>query len=107
MVNNLFSDLPPDLPEEMIDVIAKSSHVRIERIVSTGHSSPDGFWYDQSEHEWVVVLRGEAMVMFEEESSPRHLQAGDYLLIPAHHKHRVEWTTLEEPTVWLAMFFAE
>lgn len=59
-MNNLFADLPTDLPEELVEVLTENKHVRIERIISTGHASPDDFWYDQDEHEWVVVLKGEA-----------------------------------------------
>ena len=55
-MNNLFAGLPTDLPEELVDVLAENKHDRIERIVSTGHASPDGFWYDHEEAEWVIVL---------------------------------------------------
>ena len=85
-------------------------HVRIERIVSTGHASPKGFWYDQVENEWVVVLKGEAKLRFQSlrgYEEPITMKPGDYTLIPARKKHRVEWTTPEEPTVWLAVFFGE
>ncbi len=103
-MSNLFADLPDDLSEELVETIANSKHVRIERIVSTGHSSPEGFWYDQDEHEWVVVLKGEARLVFEDVSEPVHLKVGDHINIPAHQKHRVEWTTPDEPTIWLAVF---
>ena len=102
---SLFSDLPDSLPEELIDVLAESGSVRIERIVSTGHRSPDDFWYDQTEHEWVVVLKGAARLRFEDEEQPIELKPGDFIAIPAHCKHRVEWTTPDEPTVWLAVFY--
>lgn len=82
-------------------------HVRIERIVSTGHPSPEGFWYDQDEHEWVVVLMGRAKLIFEGNSEPVEMGPGDYMNIPAHRKHRVEWTSPDEPTVWLAVFYSE
>jgi len=100
---NVLSDLPQSLPEELIEVLAESPHVRIERIVSTGHTSPPGFWYDQHEAEWVVLLSGAATLEFERES--HSLTRGDHLLIPPHRKHRVSWTTPDEPTVWLAVFF--
>lgn len=103
-MGNLFSELPADLPEELADVLVEAPHSRIERIVSTGQSSPDGFWYDQDEHEWVVVLKGEARLEFRDgEALP--MRPGDHVLIPAHRKHRVAWTTPEEPTVWLAVHF--
>jgi cupin 2 domain-containing protein len=104
-VQNLFADLPNSLPEELVDVLAQTERVRVERIVSTGQASPVGFWYDQPQHEWVVVLRGEAKLLLESERAPRHLKAGDHVVIPARCKHRVEWTSPTEPTVWLAVFF--
>lgn len=106
-VDNLFADLPASIAEELTTVLVDTSQVRIERIVSCGQRSPDGFWYDQHETEWVVVLSGSAQLLLAGESEPRHLSAGDHLLIPAHVKHRVEWTTPDEPTVWLAVFFAD
>ncbi len=102
---NLFDDLPTGLPEELVDVLAESNQVRIERIVSTGHASPKGFWYDQDEAEWVVVLKGEAELQFEGEEKHHHMKPGDHLLIPAHTRHRVQWTSPTEPTLWLAVFF--
>jgi cupin 2 domain-containing protein len=102
---NLFQNLPIDVPEELVEVLVESKHVRIERIVSTGHASPDGFWYDQEEHEWVVVIKGEARLHFAGDDEPISMKPGDHLLIPAHKKHRVTWTTPEEPTVWLAVFY--
>jgi cupin 2 domain-containing protein len=103
-MNNLFIALPASLPEELVEVLASGEHVRIERIVSTGQASPPGFWYDQDESEWVVVLRGEARLLLDGERAPLVLKAGDYVLIPPHCRHRVEWTTPDEPTVWLAVF---
>lgn len=103
-MTNLFHDLPTQLPQELVTTLLSAENVRIERIVSHGHSSPAGFWYDQDEAEWVVVLRGAARLRFEDESSSTELRPGDSLHIPAHRKHRVEWTTPDEPTVWLAVF---
>jgi cupin 2 domain-containing protein len=105
--DNLFADLPDSLVEELTTVLARSPQVRIERIVSRGQCSPEGFWYDQDEAEWVVVLRGSAKLLVEGAPDPLHMSAGDHLLIPAHSKHRVEWTTPDEPTIWLAVFFAD
>jgi len=100
---NLFAELPVNLPEELVEKLVDTQEVRIERIVSAGHSSPQGFWYDQAESEWVVVLCGEAVLEFEDEE--RMLKPGDYVLIPAHRKHRVHSTSSMEPTVWLTVFF--
>jgi cupin 2 domain-containing protein len=103
--DNLFADLPTTLPEELIEVLAETPHVRIERIVSTGHASPEGLWYDQDQHEWVVVLRGRAKLLFKDDDEPVEMGPGDWINIPAHRKHRVAWTTPDEPTVWLAVFY--
>ncbi len=99
--DNLFSDLPAELPSELFVTLLQSAQVRIEKIVSYGHASPDGFWYDQDEHEWVVVLRGMARLTIEDECVA--LKTGDFINIPAHRRHRVEWTTSDEPTIWLAI----
>jgi cupin 2 domain-containing protein len=79
--------------------------VRIERIVSKGHSSPESGWYDQEENEWVVVLKGAAKLRFEQDGKLVELDAGDYINIPARVRHRVEWTNPEMETVWLAFFY--
>jgi cupin 2 domain-containing protein len=102
---NLLGDLPARLDAEQISALITSVHLRIERIVSTGQASPPGFWFDQDWAEWVLVVAGSAGLLFEGESEPRVLQAGDYLLIPAHRRHRVAWTDVEHPTVWLAVHF--
>jgi len=103
---NLLEDVPATLFEELVEVLAANRHVRIERIVSTGHRSSEGFWYDQDEHEWVVVLKGEATLVFDDGKSVQ-MRIGDQLLIPARRRHRVEWTTPGEPTVWLAVFYRD
>src|SRR5215204_3145177 len=75
-------------------------------IVSTGQASPPGFWYDQPLDEWIVVLAGSAGLLVEGEDGPRTLRAGDHVHLPAHCRHRVEWTDAARPTVWLAVHFA-
>ena len=105
MTSKLFADLPSNLPDELFTTLLEANNLRIERIVSHGHSSPEGFWYDQVQHEWVVVLQGAARLSMEGEI--KELKTGDYINIPAHQKHRVEWTTPAEPTVWLAVFYGE
>ena len=100
---NLFADLPANLPEELFTTLLQAPGVRLERIVSHGHQSPDDFWYDQPESEWVVVLKGEAKIEFED--GIIQLGPGDHLNIPAHRKHRVAWTTPDEPTIWLAVHY--
>lgn len=106
-MHNLLKNLPADLTEEVVEVLAEGKNVRIERIVSHGQASPADFWYDQAQAEWVAVIQGEAQVLFEGEDAPVHLRAGDYLTIAAHRKHRVAWTKPDEPTIWLAVFFEE
>ena len=101
---NLYSDLPGALPNELTETLVRAKHIRIERIVSQGHASPAGFWYDQEESEFVLLVQGAARLRFEEEVV--ELKPGDWIEIAAHRKHRVEWTTPEEKTVWLAVFYA-
>jgi cupin 2 domain-containing protein len=100
---NLFAKIPERLVQEEFTVLAEFPGTRIERIVSTGHASLPGFWYNQERTEWVILLRGSAALMFEGEDAPIILRPGDYLEIPAHRRHRVEWTDATEPTVWLAV----
>ena len=104
-VRNLLAGLPTALPEERVDVLASSPGVRVERIVSLGHASPAGFWYDQEQAEFVVLLSGAARLRFAESDAVVELRAGDSLLIPAHARHRVEWTDPAAPAVWLAVHF--
>ena len=105
MTTNLFTDLPSNLPDELFSTLFEANKLRIERIVSHGHSSPDGFWYDQEEHEWIILLKGAARLTVDD--STVELRQGEYLNIPSHTKHRVEWTTPDEPTLWLAVFYGD
>lgn len=100
---NLLSNVPTDLSDEVFETLLAADNVRIERIVSQGHASPEGFWYDQDQHEWVVVLHGAARLQFENEVI--ELVSGDCVNIPAHRRHRVEWTTPDEATIWLAVHY--
>ena len=102
MRGNLF-DLPVPLPEEeLFEAILPDRGVLVERIVSTGQATPEGEWYDQDRDEWVALLRGWAVLSFEDGRRMR-LSAGDYLLIRAHERHRVEQTCADPPCVWLAV----
>jgi cupin 2 domain-containing protein len=92
-------------PEEVTEVLAGSDVVRIERIVSNGQSSPPGFWYDQEEDEWVALLSGAATLTLRDPDETIELVPGDHLLIPAGRPHRVEWTSPERETIWLAVFY--
>ena len=104
---NIFADLPEDIDQECIEELIKGRTCRIERIVSRGQASPPGFWYDQEEHEWVLVLCGQARLQFEGQAESVALAPGDHLQIPAHTKHRVEWTDPTVETIWLAVFWKE
>ena len=100
---NVFAGLPSKLAAEQFMPLLTTPELRIERIVSDGHASPPGGWYDQDQAEWVIVLQGSAGVLFDGETAPRRLNRGDYVHIPAHARHRVAWTDHNEPTVWLAI----
>ncbi|RVT91571.1 cupin domain-containing protein [Rhodovarius crocodyli] len=98
---NLF-DLPPAGGAERFDTLLTRPGVTIERIVSTGQASPEGFWYDQDRDEFVLLLSGAARLTIEGQA-PRDLRPGDWLHLPAHCRHRVEYTQAEPATVWLAV----
>jgi cupin 2 domain-containing protein len=100
-IANIFDGLPQHLPGEVVQTLIRAEDVRIERIVSHGHVSPADFWYDQPQHEWVIVLKGAARLQYED--GMIEMKAGDFVNIPAFKKHRVDWTTPDEPTVWLGV----
>jgi cupin 2 domain-containing protein len=99
---NIFAGVGPAAGEETTTLAARPGAV-VERIVSTGQASPPGFWYDQDWTEWVIVLAGEARLRIEDEAAARTLRAGDWLELPPRLRHRVEWTSADPPTVWLAV----
>jgi len=102
---NLYDDIPANLPDELFTDILATDAFRVERIVSHDHASPDGFWYDQEQSEWVMVLQGAARILFDEPADAVELGPGDCLNIPAHKRHRVEWTAPDQRTVWLAIHY--
>jgi cupin 2 domain-containing protein len=102
---NIFAGIAENRPEELLETLLGTEHIRIERIVSCGQASPPGFWYDQEWQEWVFLLEGAAAVAFDGGEEPRRLLPGDHLAIPAHRRHRVAWTAPDRPTVWLAVHF--
>lgn len=104
MTGNLFSGVRAAAGEQFLELLDRP-HVRIERIVSTGQASPPGFWYDQPDGEWVVVLAGEARLSIEGDAAPRHLKPGDWLDLPPRCRHRVEWTAPGQETIWLAIHY--
>jgi len=105
MKGTLIEDIPVELPEEIFDTICLSDNVKIERIVSRGHASPEGFWYDQERSEFILIVQGSAGLKLENERDIVVLKTGDYLNIGAHVKHRVEWTDSTCETIWLAVHY--
>lgn len=105
MKRNLLKNIPHSMPEELIEVLCQSREMWVERIVSRGHSSPEGFWYDQDDNEFLVLIKGSACLKFEGRPEPMVLESGDYITINAHVRHRVEWTAPDEDTVWLAVCY--
>jgi len=103
-LSNIFKFIPEKLDKEFIEVLAQKGDLKIERIVSLGHVSPESGWYDQSQDEWVIVLQGEAIISFKDDTD-KHLGIGDHIHIPAHTKHKVSWTTPKIETIWIAVFF--
>ena len=100
---NLFADIPEGLEDESFRDILTRGNLRIERIVSQGHRSPEGFWYDQDWDEWVLLLSGRAGLEIEGRTKAVELGPGDHLLIQSHTRHRVAWTAAGENTIWLAV----
>ena len=99
----LLEEIPAGLREEIFDTICLTESVKIERIVSRGHASPEGFWFDQAWNEFILIVRGSAGLKIENEDDIIVLKAGDYLNISAHVKHRVEWTDPKCETIWFAV----
>lgn len=103
---NLYAGIDTGARDERFERLVEQAGVLIERIVSTGQASPEGFWYDDPRDEWVVLLAGAAELEFEAQGGARHrLRPGDYVHIPGHCRHRVAWTDTAAPTVWLAVYF--
>ena len=102
---NLFADIPEQSSQELFSTLLNYPHCRIERIVSYGQSSPDGFWYDQKLDEWILLFQGSAELNVEGQKVK--LVPGDHLLLKAGQKHRVTYTDQNQPTVWLAIHLNE
>lgn len=103
VVDNIFTDIPKQMPEELFQTLLSKGQVKIERIISKGQSSPTNQWYDQIQDEWIILLEGQAKLQFESDLSIIFLKPGDYLLIPAHTKHRVHWTAPTIESIWLTI----
>ena len=106
-MDSIFANLPRSTAsDEQFSELLKRPGLRIERIVSTGQCSPEGFWYDQPDGEWVLLIRGAAHLRFADEAEARPLRPGDFVDIAAHRQHRVDWTDPDQPTIWLAIHYA-
>ena len=103
-LDNLLKRLPKDLPDEVFEEILSGPGVRIERILSRGHSSPESGWYDQDKNEWVLLIQGAGQLIFADGEAIT-LAPGDHINIPAHRRHRVAWTDPDQVSVWLAVFY--
>nr|VFJ55101.1 MAG: cupin 2 domain-containing protein [Candidatus Kentron sp. FW] len=104
IVKNIFEGIPDTQEQEIFQRLVNTEHTKIERIISRGQKSPESGWYDQEENEWVIVLKGEAKLSFHDKTSV-HLRTGDFIDIPSHKKHRVDWTTRDTETIWLAVHY--
>jgi cupin 2 domain-containing protein len=102
---NLLTDIPAQLPDELVQTIVRAPAVQIVRVVSRGQCSPPGFWYYQEENEYVLLLTGAARLVFEDQTEPLEMIPGSCVNIPAHKRHRVEWTDPTQNTVWLGIFY--
>ena len=103
-MNNIFDAIPKNVTAEIFDSLIDTENIQIERIVSKGQSSPDSGWYDQDKNEWLLILKGEAILLFADNSSVT-LTTGDYINIVAHKKHKVKWTDPDVETIWLAIHY--
>ena len=103
-MNNFFRLPSPLLNKELFETLIEQKNLRIERIISTGQVTPPDQWYDQAQNEWIILLQGEA-ILSNEQGNKIRLKTGDYLLIEAHQKHRVEFTSVNPPCIWLAVHF--
>lgn len=105
-INNIFTDTRDDLKQEIFEILYQSNSLKLERIISSGQSTPEGQWYDQETDEWVLLLSGSATLLFDGELKETHMYPGDYILIPAHKKHRVTSTNPRHKTIWLTLHAA-
>ncbi|HYR03194.1 MAG TPA: cupin domain-containing protein [Syntrophobacteria bacterium] len=104
-IANLFATRLESKRQEIVETLLEADRFRLERIISAGQATPAGQWYDQDRNEWVALLSGSAGLLFEGEREPRVIKPGDYVIIPARLRHRVEWTDPHHETVWLALHY--
>jgi cupin 2 domain-containing protein len=101
---NIYTAVPRNLEQEVFEQLGGNACVTIERILSKGQISPPSGWYDQEKSEWVLILKGKAVLAFENQESI-NLNEGDFINIPPHKKHKVEWTDPDSETIWLAVHY--
>lgn len=104
-MNNIFDKIGEAGEEEQFELLQKGAHYRIERIMSAGHSSPESFFYDQENDEWIMLVQGEATL--EVEGKLTVLKAGDYMFLPKNCKHRIEKTSIDPACIWLCIFIID
>lgn len=102
---NFFSDIPHQIDDEVFDTILAADGFEIKRIISKGQKSPADYWYDQEKNEWVMVLKGAAKLKFKDHKRIVEMMPGNYIHIPAHCKHKLEWTDPDVETIWLAVYY--
>jgi cupin 2 domain-containing protein len=100
---NIFEQIIVDKKEEFFFEIFKNKTIKVEKIVSNGQKSPENFWYEQDKSEFILLLEGFAILEFE--NRVVELKKGDCLNIEAYQKHKVKFTSLDEPTIWFAVFY--
>jgi cupin 2 domain-containing protein len=106
VIKNIFSGFPEIvMRKEITEALLDTQHFRLERIISAGQMTPPGEWYDQNTNEWVILLEGSAGLLFEGETEANVMRPGDFVHIPAHKRHRVEWTDTKQKTIWLALHY--
>lgn len=103
--NNIFSNIPDSITQEIFETLLQTHHLKLERIVSSGQATPPGEWYNQDTDEWIILLSGSAGLLFEGDEEVYVINPGDYIHIPMHERHRVEWTDANEKTIWLALHY--
>ena len=106
-IGNILASIPDKLDAEQFVELLAAPGLRIERIVSIGHTTPPGQWLAQDRSEWVLLVQGEASLRLEGAPDAHRLRSGDYLHIPAGLRHRVDWTAADPPTLWLAIHYDE
>ena len=105
VIRNIFSEIPNSINGELAEILIRNEHFMLKRIISQGEATPPGEWFDQDTNEWVILLSGGAGLIFENEADECVMHPGDYVHIPAHQRHRVEWTDSKQKTVWLAIHY--